>query len=112
MHPTLINFSNLQSLESRLITSAKPHVEQALCSQSSIKNFSYIKSLSSVPSVPLIVSLDASTGTNDCDKVFLFNSFFPLFQIPSLEELPVPDRTLSDISISELDVFEALSSGY
>ena len=66
--------------------------------------------------MPPIVTLDASTGSNDCDKVSLFNSFFHSvftrsdFQISRSEELPVPERTLSDISISELDVFKALSS--
>ena len=96
--PTPNNFSNRQSLESRLsglITSAKTHFEQTLCSQSSTEIFSYIKSLSSAPSVPPIVSLDDSTGSNDCDKVSLFNSFFHSvftrsdFEIPPLEELPV-----------------------
>ena len=98
VRPTPNNFSNLQSLESRLsglITSAKTHFEQTLCSQSSTEIFSYIKSLSSAPSVPPIVSLDDSTGSNDCDKVSLFNSFFHSvftrsdFEIPPLEELPV-----------------------
>ena len=32
------------------------------------------------------------------------------FQIPPLEELPVPANSLSDIGISELDVFEILST--
>ena len=114
--PTLNNQSKLKSLECRLselMISAKLHFEQSLSSQSSSKIFSYIKSLSSTTSVPPIVFLDSSTG---CDKVSLFNTFFHSvfthseFQIPPLEELPVPAYSLSDIGISELDVFEILST--
>ena len=114
--PTLNNQSQLKSLECRLselMISAKLHFEQSLSSQSSSKIFSYIKSLSSTTSVPPIVFLDSSTG---CDKVSLFNTFFHSvfthseFQIPPLEELPVPANSLSDIGISELDVFEILST--
>ena len=66
--------------------------------------------------MPPIVSLDSSTATNDHQKVSMFNSFFhsvftqSSFKIPPLDDLPTPISGLSDISISEMDVFEALSS--
>ena len=52
----------------------------------------------------------------DQEKATLFNTFFhsvfthSSFNLPPSENFPVPDSTISDISISELDVFEALSS--
>ena len=46
----------------------------------------------------------------------MFNTFFhsvfmhSLFSLPPLDELPIPDSTITDISISESDVHKALSS--
>ena len=111
MRPTLNNQSKLQYLEFRLNELMIRAKLQSLTSQTSTKSFSY--GLSSTTSVPPIVSLGSFTSSNDCDKVSLFNTFFNLvfarseFQIPPLDELPVPGPTLSDIGISELDVFEA-----
>ena len=82
--PTLNNQSRLKSLECRLselMISVKLHFEHSLSSKSSSKIFSYIKSLSSTTSVPPIVFLDSSTGSNDCDKVSLFNIYLFSFGI-------------------------------
>ena len=115
--PTPTNLSKRHSLESKLhqlMTNAKLRFEQNLSMQSSSKIFKYIKSLSSSASVPPIVSLDSSTATNDYQKISMFNSFFhsvftqSSFQILPLDDLPTPISELSDISISEMDVFEAL----
>lgn len=58
-------------------------------------------------SVPPIVSLDCSTGSNDYS---LFNTFFHPQWFPDPSIGRVPANTLSDIGISELDVFEILST--
>ena len=90
-------------------------IESCSKGQSS-KIFKYLRSLSSLGSIPTSVSLDSSTATLDQEKTTLFNTFFhsvfthSSFNLPSPENLSVPASTISDISISELDVFEALSS--
>lgn len=62
------------------------------------------------------MSLDSNICSTDYDKASLFNKFFHSvftqseFQIPPLKDLPVPIDKLSDVSISEQDVFDALTS--
>ena len=71
----------------------------------------YIATLSSTTSVP---SIGKSIASDDYNKACLFNTFFysvftrSSFQIPPLE--PSPASSISVIGISELDVFDALSS--
>ena len=43
------------------------------------KIFKYIKSLTSAPPVPPIVSFDSSTASTDSEKVLQLNSFSTLF---------------------------------
>ena len=56
----------------------------------------YIKSLTSAPPVPLIVTSDSSTASTDSEKVLLFNKFFlsvftlSVYQIPPLHESASP----------------------
>ena len=70
----------------------------------------------SCPPALHIVSLDSHTGSSNYEKATLFNNFFhsvftqSSFQIPPLETLPCPPSALSDIGISEMDVYKALSS--
>ena len=122
-HPTPYNHSKLKNLENLLqkdLIAAKSTYEKnliELCSKGqSSKNFKYLRSLSSLGSIPTSVSLDSSTAMLDQEKATLFNTFFhsvfthSSFNLPPSENFPVPDSTISDISISELDVFEALSS--
>ena len=119
LHPTVNNQSKLHSLEFQLndlISSAKLCFENHLFMQKSNKIFRYIATLSSTTSVPSIVSSGTSIASDDYNKACLFNTFFysvftrSSFQIPPLEELPSPASSLSVIGISELDVFDALSS--
>ena len=63
-----------------------------------------------------MLSLDTATASTDKEKVTLFNSYFhsvftrSSYLIPPVEDLPMCSSTLSDISLSEMDLFEALSS--
>lgn len=56
------------------------------------------------------------TGTTDLEKASLFNSYFhsvftrSTYNIPPLNQLPTPTTVLSEVGLSELDVFEALLS--
>ena len=74
------------------------------------------KSVTSSSSVPPLLSLDTATASNDKEKVTLFDSYFHTvftwssYLIPPVEDLPMLSSTLSDISLFEMDVFEALSS--
>ena len=67
------------------------------------KIFKFIKSLTSAPPVPPIVSFDSSTASTDSEKILLFNKFFhsvftvSAYQLPPLHESASP-------------VFEALCS--
>ena len=83
--------------------------------QGSANILKYLSRINSTRTVPPAVSFDSSTGLTDYEKVTLFNSFHSMFtqnsySVPPLEELPTPTSTLSDICLSEMDVFEALSS--
>ena len=59
---------------------------------------------------------DNTFAASDLDKASLFNKYFhsvftrSSFQLPPIGELETPPSSLSDISISELDVFRALRS--
>ena len=109
----------VQALESRLsslIITAKSDFEHSLSMQPASKIYKYIRSFLPSYSVPPIVSLDSRTGSSDYEKVTLFNTFFhsvftlSSYQIPPMESFPSATSTVSDISISEMDVYKALSS--
>ena len=108
----LLKVHALESHLSSLITTAKSDFECKLSVQPASKIFSYIRSFLPSSSIPPTVSLDSHTGSSNYEKATLFHSVFTQssFQIPPLETLPCPPSTLSDIGISELDVYKALSS--
>ena len=124
-HPTPYNHSKLKNLESLLqkdLKTAKSTYEKNViesCSKGqSSKNFKYLRSLSSLGSIPTSVSLDSSTATLDQEKATLFNTFFhsvfthSSFNLPPSENFPVPDSTISDISIKALSSLnESISMG-
>ena len=110
MRPTPHNLSKLQSLLSQLkdqTSSAKLHYEQDIAMDRPNKIFKYIKSLTSAPPVPPIVSFDSSTTSTDSEKVLLFNKVFhsvftlSAYQLPPLHESASSTPTLSDIGISD-----------
>ena len=59
---------------------------------------------------------ESSSATSDHEKASLFNTYFysvftqSSFILPPVDELQVPASTLSDITVSEIDVYMALSS--
>ena len=117
LYPTHNNSSKLLSLESHLtslMNSVKLDFENNLSTQNSSNIFKYIKSQLAL--CHLFSVWTPRLSSSDNDKECLFNTFFhsvftrSSFQIPPLEKLATPLSTLSDIGISELDVFDALSS--
>jgi len=75
-----------------------------------------INSITRHDAVPQNVSLDSQGATSDIEKANLFNTFFysvftqSSFNLPPLESLPIPPSTICDITISESDVYDALTS--
>ena len=95
---------------------AKTTYEKNLIDTFSKVNFQNFHSLTNHGTIPPTVTFDSSTSTLDGYKASMFNTFFhsvfthSLFGLPPLDELPIPDSTITDISISESDVHKALSS--
>ena len=78
--------------------------------------FKHINSITGHHTIPPLIKYEASTATSDHDKASILNAYFhsvfthSSFVLPSIDELPTPALTLSDISITELDVYMALTS--
>ena len=122
-HPTSFNFSKLQALEIQLqdkMSAAKSSYESSLIQNlskgSDSRVYKYISSITKQDAIPRTVCFDSSVATSDCEKVNLFNKFFhsvftqSSFTMPSLDKLPQPHPCLSDITITEADVYEGLAS--
>ena len=122
-HPTPHNLTKLNLYESDLqkrIIAAKTSFEmnliQNLSQRNNSKIFKYISSVSGHGSIPPTINLGSSTATSDFEKATLFNTYFysvftnSSFLLPQMDMLPLPQSILSDISISEYDVYTALAS--
>ena len=78
--------------------------------------FKYIRYVSLQKSLPPTISFESLTATSDGDKANLFNAYFhsvftkSSYILSHVDLLPSPQSTLSDISISEDDVYSALVS--
>ena len=78
--------------------------------------YKYFNSLCRSGTIPPPLIFDSNSAATDAEKATLFNNYFhsvytqSSVTIPPLVNLPTPNLTLSDISVSELDVFSALSS--
>ena len=78
--------------------------------------YSYIRSVSNQNVLPSTLHLDDIFAVSDSEKASLFNKYFhsvvtrSSFQLPPFYEMDMPSTTLSDICISELDVFRVLRS--
>ena len=123
LHPTIHNSSKLQMSETQLqhkMLAAKASFEADLIQESSPKNISrvyrYINSITRHDTIPPTVSLDSHIATSDIEKANLFNTFFhsvfthSSYNLPPLEMLSMPPSTISDITISESDVYDAMTS--
>jgi hypothetical protein len=76
----------------------------------------YINSITGNNTIPPVVNFESSTALTDYEKATLFNEYFhsvftqSSFVLPPSDELPTPEASLSNIVISESDVFTALTS--
>ena len=94
--------------ESKLIESLQSHGSPAI--------YSYIRSLSTHKAFPSVMNLNIKCAVTDEEKAYLFNEFFHSvftvspFLLPPVCDFKYPHSFMGEISVSELDVFEALSS--
>ena len=120
--PTPGNLTKLQALEERVQTEFstskalyEKNLIQSFAGKKDSKIYSYITSVTGNRTIPPTVFLDNTSASSDVERATLFNSYFhsvftkSSFVLPS-GELPVPDLVLNKISVSESEVFNALSS--
>ena len=94
--------------ESKLIESFKTNHSQAI--------YHYIRAFTDQNVIPSIVTHGEMCAVSDYHKACLFNQYFhsvftkSSFQLPPISDLPTPLTNFSEIVISELDVYNALSS--
>ena len=117
------NLSKLQASEIQLqdkMTAAKfiyeSNLIQTFSKGSATEVYKYISSMMKHDAIPHTVTFGSSVATAEYEKVNLFNKFFysvftqSSFDIPPLDQLPQPQTTLSDITITESDVYQGLIS--
>ena len=123
IHPTQERKNKILKMERLLqskLVQAKSDYETKLIESHNSSNssaiYSYIRSISNQSVIPPTLHLDNIVAVSDSDKASLFNGYFhsvftrSSFQLPPSRELETPPSILSDIAISELDVFRALRS--
>ena len=102
------------------MTQAKSNFEskliESLQSGTTSNIFRYIRNIVGCNDLPVFMSLDSACLSSDPDKASTFNQHFhsifnqTSFEIPSISDLPQPSTFIGEISIAELDVFNALVS--
>ena len=121
-HATQYNLTKLLSAESLLEdklklakSSYENNLSHKLANSESNKIYAYIYSLSSKHSLPPLMHFDSLSATTDSVKASLFNNYFysiftrSSFVLPTIDELPSVDSLISDISISDSDVYSELT---
>ena len=82
----------------------------------SYKIYEYIKSLKKEDSLPPTVFNSNSSATDDSDKASLFNEYFDSvfttgsYRLPPLDEIDTPTSVVTNIVLSDSDVYSALTS--
>ena len=122
-HPTPHILSKPRALESDLqlkLVAAKTSFETKLIQGASPKDnckiLKYIRYVSHQKCLPPTISFESLTAASDGDKANLFNAYFhsvftkSSYILLHVDMLPSPQSTLSDISISEDDIYSALVS--
>ena len=120
--PTPYNVTKLKLMEERLLQESnlsKTTHERNLISLSAgntSRVYKYIRSITGSSQLPPTVSLDSSLASSDLDRANLLNSYFHLVfttnssPLPPSEDLHLPSTTVNDITITECDVYKALTS--
>ena len=120
VHPTEKKLSKLKSseklLQEKMLSAKASYEAKLICSSATSLILKYINSITGHHTIPPLIKYEASTATSDHDKASIFNAYFHFgfthssFVLPSIDELPTPALTVSDISITKLDVYMALTS--
>ena len=122
-HPTPNRKLQIKQCETSLmsrIAQAKANYETNLIKSFNNNNSSaiyrYIRAITNQNAIPSAVTLGDRSAVSDYHRACLFNEFFysiftsSTFQLPPLSEMLTPLSNISDIDISELDVFNTLKS--
>ena len=118
-HPTQHIFNTIDSLEKVLqdkIAAAKQTFESDLINTYASTNiFKYLKSFTKSNNIPSVMNLGSLTANTDQNIASLFNQYFHSVlhdssSLPNIDDLPSIHDSLSSITISIADVFEALVS--
>ena len=121
-HPTQHIFNTIDSLEKVLqdkIAAAKQTFESDLintyASTNNNKIFKYLKSFTKSNNIPSVMNLGSLTANTDQNIASLCNQYFHSVlhdssSLPNIDDLPSIHDSLSSITISIADVFEALVS--
>ena len=78
--------------------------------------YRYIRTITNQNAIPSAVTFEDKCAISDFHKACLFNKYFhsiftrSSFQLPSLSELSTPQLYVGEIEISELDLYNALTS--
>lgn len=121
-HPTDSSVKKLKDAEAKLnllMQNARSTFEFKLAEQFSgdkSKVYKYLRELSDISSLPPIMFFEDRMASNNYDKANLFNEYFySVFTesncvLPPIEVLTTPANSLSDIAITEEEVYTALVS--
>ena len=122
LHPTPSNASKLshaeQELQSLMETTKSAYESNLIANKNMKAIYSYLKQLSSTNSAPIHVYTNDSTQPtcNHLETAECFNKFFhstftiSQYELPALDQLPVPNHQIHSISIDPADVSTALTS--
>ena len=89
---------------------------KSLKTSNSSSIYRYIRAITNQNSIPPSVTFGDRCAVSDYHRACLFNEFFhsiftsSSFQLPLLSEMLTPSSNISEIDISELDVYDALES--
>ena len=122
-HPTTHlqhKISNLELAYRSKILQAKSNYESHLihsfAGSHNARIYDYIRSLSKTSTIPSSVILENCSTTSDSEKAELFNNFFhsvftrSSFSLPDMSTLSLPSSCICSLTISDTEVFEAISS--
>ena len=106
------------SLRACMEESKSTYINDLVCNFKNDKSkvFKYMRSLMSADSLPAVMTYNSTSASTNIDKAILFNKYFPSvftsseFSLPPLDEIQLPEETMSDVRFSEEEVFAALQN--